>query len=77
MIEEKDTEISRLLDDNKNLRQSLESKPPVCLLSTPFGYNFLMYFVLSVFCTHFVMFQFTGKRRFLLCMWNRWVAEKG
>lgn len=28
MIEEKDTEISRLLDDNKNLRQSLESKPP-------------------------------------------------
>lgn len=53
MIEEKDTEISRLLDDNKNLRQSLESKPPVCLLSTPFGYNFLMYFVLSVFCTHY------------------------
>ncbi|XP_023007646.1 protein GRIP-like isoform X1 [Cucurbita maxima] len=28
MIEEKDTEISRLLDDNKNLRRSLESKPP-------------------------------------------------
>ncbi|XP_022145272.1 protein GRIP isoform X2 [Momordica charantia] len=28
MIEEKDTEISRLLDENKNLRQSLESKPP-------------------------------------------------
>ncbi|XP_023540077.1 protein GRIP-like isoform X2 [Cucurbita pepo subsp. pepo] len=28
MIEEKDTEISRLLDDNKNFRQSLESKPP-------------------------------------------------
>ncbi|KAG7015842.1 Protein GRIP, partial [Cucurbita argyrosperma subsp. argyrosperma] len=27
MIEEKDTEISRLLDDNKNLRRSLESKP--------------------------------------------------
>ncbi|KAG7571218.1 hypothetical protein FFLO_00891 [Filobasidium floriforme] len=21
--------------------------------------------------------HFTGKRRFLLCMWNRWVAEKG
>lgn len=34
MIEEKDTEISRLLDEIKNLRQSLESKPPVCLLST-------------------------------------------
>ncbi|XP_022971426.1 protein GRIP isoform X2 [Cucurbita maxima] len=28
MIEEKDAEISRLLDDNKNLRQSLESKSP-------------------------------------------------
>ncbi|KGN55617.1 protein GRIP isoform X1 [Cucumis sativus] len=28
MIEEKDTEISRLLDEIKNLRQSLESKPP-------------------------------------------------
>lgn len=27
MIEEKDTEISRLLDDNKNLHQALESKP--------------------------------------------------
>jgi hypothetical protein len=31
----------------------------------------------SVLCSYFVMFQFTGKRRFLLCMWNRWVAEKG
>lgn len=29
MIEEKDTEISRLLDDNKNLRQSLQSGPQV------------------------------------------------
>ncbi|KAG9145227.1 hypothetical protein Leryth_008182 [Lithospermum erythrorhizon] len=29
IIEEKDVEISRLLDDNKNLRQSLESKPLV------------------------------------------------
>ncbi|KAF8011350.1 hypothetical protein BT93_J1833 [Corymbia citriodora subsp. variegata] len=29
MIEEKDNEISRLLDDNKNLQRSLESRPPV------------------------------------------------
>ncbi|RDX75525.1 Protein GRIP, partial [Mucuna pruriens] len=29
MIEEKDYEISRLLDENKNLRQSLQSRPPV------------------------------------------------
>ncbi|GAB4848395.1 hypothetical protein Ancab_003090 [Ancistrocladus abbreviatus] len=29
MIGEKDKEISRLLDENKNLRQSLESRPPV------------------------------------------------
>ncbi|KAL2551219.1 Protein GRIP [Forsythia ovata] len=29
MIEEKDKEISRLLDDNKNLRQLLDSRPPV------------------------------------------------
>jgi hypothetical protein len=30
MIEDKDNEISRLLDENKNLRQSLQSRPPVC-----------------------------------------------
>lgn len=30
MIEEKDNEISRLLDENKNLRQSLQSRPLVC-----------------------------------------------
>lgn len=30
MIEDKDKEISRLLDENKNLRQSLQSRPPVC-----------------------------------------------
>ncbi|KAG5060915.1 hypothetical protein JHK87_001944 [Glycine soja] len=29
MIEEKDYEISRLIDENKNLRQSLQSRPPV------------------------------------------------
>ncbi|KAF3958246.1 hypothetical protein CMV_016829 [Castanea mollissima] len=29
MIEDKDKEISKLLDDNKDLHQSLESKPPV------------------------------------------------
>ncbi|TKY70262.1 GRIP protein [Spatholobus suberectus] len=29
MIEEKDYDISRLLDENKNLRQSLQSRPPV------------------------------------------------
>ncbi|KAK4479990.1 hypothetical protein RD792_013045 [Penstemon davidsonii] len=34
MMEEKDREISRLLDDNKNLRHVLDSKPPVCLFST-------------------------------------------
>ncbi|AES95278.1 putative GRIP domain-containing protein [Medicago truncatula] len=28
MIEDKDNEISRLLDENKNLRQSLQSRPP-------------------------------------------------
>nr|GMC65900.1 protein GRIP isoform X2 [Ipomoea batatas]GMC67641.1 protein GRIP isoform X2 [Ipomoea batatas] len=35
MIEEKDAEISRLLDDNKHLRQSLNSKPVVSV-STKF-----------------------------------------
>ena len=30
MIEEKDKEISRLLDDNKNLQRSLESRLMVC-----------------------------------------------
>ncbi|KAJ1403869.1 GRIP domain [Sesbania bispinosa] len=29
MIEDKDNEISRLLDENKNLRQSLQSRPPI------------------------------------------------
>lgn len=29
MMEEKDKEISRLMDDNKDLHQSLESRPPV------------------------------------------------
>lgn len=32
MIEEKDAEISRLLDDNKHLRQSLNSKPVVSVV---------------------------------------------
>ncbi|KAF3948135.1 hypothetical protein CMV_025833 [Castanea mollissima] len=32
MIEDKDKEISKLLDDNKDLHQSLESKPPVRFL---------------------------------------------
>lgn len=33
MIEEKDAEISRLLEDNKHLRQSHNSKPMVCLFA--------------------------------------------
>ena len=32
MIEEKDKEIYKLLDDNNDLHQSLESRPPVCFL---------------------------------------------
>ncbi|KAL4645691.1 hypothetical protein ACB092_02G253200 [Castanea dentata] len=32
MIEEKDKEISKLLDDNKDLHQSLKSKPPIGFL---------------------------------------------
>lgn len=30
MIEEKDKEISRLLDENKNLQRYMESRPMVC-----------------------------------------------
>lgn len=40
MIEDKDSEISRLLDENKNLRHSLQSRPRVCFL---FIYVFSQY----------------------------------
>lgn len=40
MIEDKDNEISRLLDENKNLRQSLQSRQRVCFL---FIYAFSQY----------------------------------
>lgn len=33
MIEDKDKEISKLLDDNKNLRSSLQLRPQVCFSS--------------------------------------------
>ncbi|XP_057804768.1 protein GRIP-like isoform X2 [Salvia miltiorrhiza] len=38
MMEEKDKEISRLLDDNENLRQLLDSRPSVCPSSTQIIY---------------------------------------
>lgn len=34
MIEEKDKEICRLLEDNTSLRQSLETRPSVCFRSS-------------------------------------------
>lgn len=41
MMEEKDTEISRLLDDNKNLLQLLDSRPSVCPSSTHYLPDYL------------------------------------
>ncbi|GKV21919.1 hypothetical protein SLEP1_g31844 [Rubroshorea leprosula] len=36
MMEEKDKEISKLLEENKNLQRSLELRPPVCFLAFVF-----------------------------------------
>lgn len=32
---------------------------------------------LELLTSFFASLQFTGKRSYLMCMWNRWVAEKG
>lgn len=40
MIEEKDNEISRLIDDNENLRYKLQSKSFVSVKQSPITYSY-------------------------------------
>lgn len=57
MMEEKDREISRLMDDNKDLHQSLESRPPVGSLFLKF--NFLTLFLPKcvILCSDVLVFN--------------------
>lgn len=61
-MEEKDKEISRLMDDNKDLHQSLESRPPVgsfFLENSILKFNFLTLFVpiCVILCSDILVFN--------------------